>query len=239
MARQTWPALTMAPRERSSAATSFGSTSSSTMAASLPPSSRVRRFRVLGDAGHHLLAGRGGAGEGDLGDVGMGGQVAAQVVLVGDDVDARPAAGSRRTARRSCSVVSGVVGAGLATTVLPASSAGRDLDHQQDHREVPRRDRRDDAQRRALLHDACAAVVLQHLGRQVHGGEGADHVDGAADLAAGACASGLPCSWVRRRANRRMRGVEGVGQLSTAGGGAPRSVWPDQAGKAALAAATA
>ena len=43
MARQTWPELMVAP-PKIFGATSFGSTPSSTMAASLPPSSRVMRF---------------------------------------------------------------------------------------------------------------------------------------------------------------------------------------------------
>ncbi len=45
MARQAWPELTVAPT-KSFGATSFSSTSSSTSAASLPPSSSVRRFNV-------------------------------------------------------------------------------------------------------------------------------------------------------------------------------------------------
>src|SRR5215813_8167203 len=40
-----------------------------------------------GGAGHHLLAGCGGAGESDHGHVGVSGEGGAEVVLIDDDVD--------------------------------------------------------------------------------------------------------------------------------------------------------
>ena len=76
-----------------------------------------------------LAAGGGRAGEGDLVDARVGDQVLADLAAAGDDVDdarrgRRPPAGARPSGSRRA----GVSGAGLTTTVQPASSAGTTFD---------------------------------------------------------------------------------------------------------------
>src|SRR5579875_2555914 len=107
MAEQTWPLFWNAP-QKSLLAMAAGSTSSSTMAASLPPSSRVTRLRsgaaeaatclpVATDPVKEILAG------------------------TGCEVIHAPSSSPPLTTLR---VDSGVKGDGLRTMVLPASSAG-------------------------------------------------------------------------------------------------------------------
>ena len=123
-AQHTWPWLKKIPLTIPSTAWSTGA-SSNTMLAALPPSSRVSRLRGDRADPGDLLADLGGAGERHLVDAGVGDQGAPGGAVAGDDVDhargaGRPAGRSRRTA----SAVSGVVSAGLSTTVLPQASAG-------------------------------------------------------------------------------------------------------------------
>ena len=65
-----------------------------------------------------------------------------------------------RSTSQNSSAVSGVVSAGLSTTVLPAASAGRDLPRQHQQREVPRDDLAGDADRpRAPVRERVLELV--------------------------------------------------------------------------------
>ena len=108
----------------------MSSTSSRTIWADLPPSSRKTRLMVGGAGLHDPPADRGRAGEADHVDVGAGGEhLADRLVRGGHDVEdaggdvgvlgRQPAEGQRRS--------TGVSGAGLSTTVQPAASAGATL----------------------------------------------------------------------------------------------------------------
>ena len=78
-----------------------------------------------GDGAGDLLADGGGAGEGHLVDAGVLDDRAAGLAGAGDDVDhARRAGRPGWQISAKSSAVSGVVSAGLRTTVLPAASAG-------------------------------------------------------------------------------------------------------------------
>ena len=123
-AQQTWPWLKKMPLTMPSTAWSIGA-SSKTMLAPLPPSSSVTFLSRARDRAGDRLADGGGAGEGHL-------------------VDVRGARPARRPSRRTPvrmlttplgrpawrqmsakkSAESGVVSAGLSTTVLPVASAG-------------------------------------------------------------------------------------------------------------------
>ncbi len=127
MATHTWPALTMAP-SYTFLATVLGSTSSMTMAASLPPSSRVTRFRPSeADLATFLPV----AVEPVKATLAMSGWAVSsaprsfwsQITLSTPGGRISLATAPKRQ------VVSGVVGAGLATMVLPVTSAGPSLLH--------------------------------------------------------------------------------------------------------------
>ena len=126
MAMHTWPELNMAAA-KIFGATSFGSASSSTIAASLPPSSRVRRFRVPAALAITFLP------------VAVE-PVNATLATSGWPVRAAPRSfwstmtlttpGGRILAQSSpnLSVVSGVVGAGLSHHRVAGEQGRRDLD---------------------------------------------------------------------------------------------------------------
>ena len=57
-----------------------------------------------------------------------------------------------------------------------------DLDHQQQQREVPGDDGRDDAERPVLSDHLLRAILLEHLERQIERGEVAEHRDREGDL---------------------------------------------------------
>ena len=98
-ATQAWP-LFISPATLTPAATAAGSASSSTMAADLPPSSRLTRLRSWPQRGRDLAAGGGGAGERDLVDAGVGDEQLADLAAAGQDADhARRAGRARRRAR--------------------------------------------------------------------------------------------------------------------------------------------
>jgi hypothetical protein len=125
IAAQTWPEFNIAPM-KIFCAVSTGSASSSTIAASLPPSSSVRRLSVSAPLAMTFLP------------VAVE-PVNATLAMRGCCVSNGPRSfwstsvlttpgGSRRAhSSPNRSVVSGVVGAGLSTIVLPASSAGASL----------------------------------------------------------------------------------------------------------------
>ncbi len=79
-------------------------------------------------------------------------------------------------------VVSGVGRRRLQDHGVAGQQARAELDRQQDQREVPRRDRGHDAERRVLLDDLGFGVVLEDLFRQVEGREVAQAAGGAADF---------------------------------------------------------
>ena len=159
------------------AATSIDSaTSAQTMNGSLPPSSRlIRATRSAADA-RDLLAGVDRAGEGD----------AVDALVLDDASPTSPAPASTLTTPAgrcakhgaSASVDSGVSSDGLATTVLPAASAGASFQDEEQQRVVPRHDAGDDAHR-LLQHerelrgldrrDHASAEVAAHLGVVVEG----------------------------------------------------------------------
>ncbi len=193
----------------------FGSTSSSTMAASLPPSSSVRRLSVCAALAMTLRPVVVEPVKATLATSGWLVSAAAQIVGVGDHVDH---AGGKISAHSSptFSEVSGVVGAGLTTTVLPASSAGRELGRHHDHREVPRRDRRHHAQRTALADDLRLRVFGEHRIGQVQPGQSADIGAGRHQLEEGA-AQRLALLLGQQRGQFRRLGIDGVGQLHQQG----------------------
>ena len=193
------------------------------------------RFNAARDAGHHLAPGA------------RVEPVNATLATSGCCVSAAPRSfwsamtlstpGGRIDAASSPKrrVVSGVVGAGFATTVLPASSAGASLDHQQDHREVPRRDGRDDAERRADLDDLLRGVFrAAPSGSMFIAANGVDHGDRAAEfvfrLRRRVCpvpASAAPAHSSTARGQR-------VGEREQQGGGALPRICATTAGKAGL-----
>ena len=98
--------------------------SSNTMFAALPPSSRVSALSLPGEGLVDPLADLGRTGERDLRHVLVGHEVHADLARPRDDVyDARRQVGLAATSANR-SAVSGVVEAGLRTTVLPAARAG-------------------------------------------------------------------------------------------------------------------
>ena len=134
-----------------------------------------------GGTDHHLLACHGGAGERDLGHVRVAGKGGPEIVLIDDDVDdaRRQEAGAEfaefeRRQRR---------GRGrLGHHRVAGEQRRRDLDQQQQQREVPRRDGRDDAERPVLSYHLLRAILLEHLGRQVERGKVAEPRDRDGDL---------------------------------------------------------
>ena len=123
-----------------------------------------------GGAGHDLLPGLGRPGEADLGDARMRGHVRAEVVLVGDDIDyaggedvgAQFSDLERRQRRRRRR---------FDDHCIAGEQRGRQLERDDQHREVPRDDQADDAERFAALLDPAIVIVLDDLGRQFHPGE--------------------------------------------------------------------
>jgi len=86
--------------------------------------------------------------------------------------DDGPVAGSGHRVSPNLSVVSGRGRGRLGhDRVAGEQGPGATLDHQDEHREVPRRDRRDDAERLAPAHHLPSGILLEHLGRQVECGE--------------------------------------------------------------------
>jgi hypothetical protein len=82
------------------------------------------------------------------------------------------------------SVESGVIGEGLITTVVAGAQRRQDVPDRDHHREVPGRDRADDAERLAAQLDAALVGVLQHLDRQLEAGGVAGPGHGGAELPA-------------------------------------------------------
>src|SRR5262245_35422839 len=122
MATQTWPEFENAP-QKSFDATVFGSTSGSTIAGSLPPSSSVTFFRSSAATfAMALPVGTLPVNE-ILRTVGCA-VIHAPTSLVPPSTLSTPAGTTSFSAAASASDESGVNGDGFATTVLPASSAG-------------------------------------------------------------------------------------------------------------------
>ena len=175
-AQQTWPWLKKMPLTMPSTAWSSGA-SSKTMLAALPPSSRVTLLSV--PATRRAIALPTSVEP-----------VNATLSTPGCSTSAAPVSPAPVTmlttpgGRSACwqisansSAVSGVVSAGLSTTVLPQASAGRDLPGQHQQREVPRDDLAGHAER---LRVGAEAGVLQLVGpagvvEEVRGGQ--RHVD--------------------------------------------------------------
>ena len=138
----------------------------------------------VGGAGHHFLAGLGGAGEADLTDVRVLGHLAAQVVGVGDHVQhagrdqilhqfGEPQRGERGGCGR------------LQDHGVAGQERGGHLEGHQDQREVPGHDGPHDAERSATNFDPCIGRIGHHLRRQVEAGEIAEEGRSAEDLAHG------------------------------------------------------
>ena len=162
------------------------STSSKTTTGALPPSSRWTRLSVSAAALRDPLAGLERAGQRDHVDVGVGDERRARrLAVAGDHVEHARREDAPPPARPACSVVSGVVSAGLSTIVLPAASAGPIFQIGHHQRVVPRRDLADDADRLAPDHRRVALDVLArrlalHAARGA--GEEAQVVDHERDL---------------------------------------------------------
>jgi len=73
-------------------------------------------------------------------------------------------------------------GIGLSHDRVASQQGRRDLEDQKDHREVPRRNRRDDAERFVLADHLLRSVLLEHHGWQVERGEVAECADRLGDL---------------------------------------------------------
>ena len=145
-AQHTWPWLKKMPLTMPSTAWSIGA-SSNTMLAALPPSSSVSFLPVPATERAIALPDLGGAGEGDLVDVGVLDERAAGLARAGDDVDdARREVGlladlgeEQRGERRGLG--------GLEHHGVAGGERRRDLPRQHEQREVPRDDLRGDAER--------------------------------------------------------------------------------------------
>ena len=135
--------------------------SSKMMFAALPPSSSVSFLPGAGDGALDLLADLGRAREGDLVDVRVLDELGAGAAVAGDDVDDPGGKLGLAEDVAKSSAVSGVVSAGLSTTVFPAASAGRDLPREHQQREVPGDDLPGDAERPRL---AVRERVLELVG---------------------------------------------------------------------------
>ena len=154
---QTWPALRYLNAAMVSAAFS-GSASPNTTTGEWPPSSMVVRFMLLAASAREMLADRDRAGERDLADRVLGHQVLGHF---------------RRHAEHQVEHARGQAGVGEALHHLDAGArrlfrrlqdqraAGReraaDLAGGRQHREIPRRERRDHADR--LLHHELARAL--------------------------------------------------------------------------------
>ncbi len=162
-------------------------------------------------ARQHLAPGGGRTGEGNFGDIRVAGERAAEVVLIDDHVhdagrqhlgaDFSEAQGSQRCGR-----------GGLDDDRIAGHQRGRNFEHQQDHREVPRRDRCNDSKGGTLTDDAFRAGLAQHLGLQVHCRERPDHGDGAADLVH-RCRQRLALFLSQQSGELGHAALEGIGQL--------------------------
>ena len=128
--------------------------------AALPPSSSVSRVGLPASCALDRLADFGRAGERDLVDRPTS-TSAAPVRPSPVTMLTTPGGSSAwRSTSQKRSAVSGVVSAGLRTTVLPAASAGRDLPGQHQQREVPGDDLPGDAQRlRAPVRERVLELV--------------------------------------------------------------------------------
>ena len=147
---QVCPVAANTPATRPFAAASR-SASGNTICGDLPPSSSVTLLMFSAAALRDRSAGRGRAGERDLVHARVRGQRRAHLpAQPGDHVDhARREARLRRASSANASVDAGECSDGLTTTVQPAASAGASFQRQQQQRRVPRRDRRDHADRLA------------------------------------------------------------------------------------------
>ncbi len=132
-------------------------------------------------ARHHPLAGRDRAGERDAVDAGMLGHPAAQRIAAGHGVEhARRQGGARHLAHQKGRQRR--IGRGLQHHRVAGIEAVRDLVGRQDDREIPRRDRRDDAERMIDQLDPVLAVVADDLGLDLELAHGFELMGGAADL---------------------------------------------------------
>ena len=93
-----------------------------------------------------------------------------------------PAGRIRAQSSPNLSVVSGVVGAGLATTVFPARRAGATLIVKRIIGTFHGGDRRDDAEGPVLPDHLLRGILFEHLERQIERGEVAEHRDRVSDL---------------------------------------------------------
>lgn len=120
-----------------------------------------------------MPAGRGRSGKDDLVDAGMFAHRGADIevaVVAGHHVQ-HPTAGSTVLASSTMrSVASGVSGEGLSTTAFPARIAGMMCQIAIITREIPWRDRADDADGLADPLDAAGFVILNDLGGQGQAG---------------------------------------------------------------------
>ena len=100
---------------------------------------------------------------------------------------------------------------GLSTTVLPARDRDRDDPHRHHHREVERRDARDDAQRlpdRVDVHPGRHVLGEPALQQVRDAARELDHLQPARAPRRRASASTLPCSAVMNAASSSWRGVD-------------------------------
>ena len=181
-AQQTWPWLKKMPCTMPSTAWSIAA-SSKTMLAALPPSSSVSDLRVPATARAIDLP---TSVE----------PVNATLSTSPCSTTARPVSPAPVTmlttpgGRSACwqisansSAVSGVVSAGLRTTVLPVASAGRDLPRQHQQREVPRDDLAGHAERAGARAQAGVVELVgpARVVEEVRRGQGDVDVAGLAD----------------------------------------------------------
>ena len=122
IATQTWPELVNAP-QKSFGATAFGSTSGSTIAGSLPPSSRVTRFRSSA-AARAIFFPVGTLPVNEIFRTAGCAVIHAPTSSLPPRTLSTPFGTASLSAAPSASDESGVNGEGLATTVLPARKAG-------------------------------------------------------------------------------------------------------------------
>src|SRR5262249_16876189 len=111
----------------------------------------------------------------------MTGQRVPEIVCVGNDVDdTRRQNLSAQLTEPQCS--QRCRGRGFGDNGVASEQGWSNLDHQQEQRKIPRRDRCNYPKRRALLKDAYGVSLAKYLFRQLHCGECADHCERSSDL---------------------------------------------------------
>ena len=136
------------PGRRAVAAARSRSQSAKTMLALLPPSSSVTRLTCAAAPAITFLPTSVDPVNTILRHAGMGDKpLPHHRALAGQHLQQVASSPASTASSPSRMVVSGVHSAGLTSTALPAASAGRDAPGRDHHREVPRRDHADHAQR--------------------------------------------------------------------------------------------